>query len=79
MCTLCIAMAHHVECTSTPTGTYDYDMYFERLSDVGVNYARLWMTDSSWDDLAVQIGMANFSLPNTWYVCITYIYGTCVD
>ncbi|KAL5516111.1 hypothetical protein EMCRGX_G001382 [Ephydatia muelleri] len=47
-------------------GTYDYDVYFERLSDVGVNYARLWLTDSSWDDLAVQIGMANFSLPNSW-------------
>ena len=48
------------------TGTYDFDMYFDKLSDVGVNYARLWLTDNLWDDLAVQIGMANFSLPNTW-------------
>ena len=67
----CLSALH----TSLPhAGTYDYDVYFERLSDVGVNYARLWLTDSSWDDLAVQIGMANFSLPNSWYVHVYAVY-----
>ena len=43
-------------------------MYFSKLGAVGVNYARLWLTDSGWDDLAVEIAVANFSLPNTWSV-----------
>lgn len=47
-------------------GTYDYDMYFSKLMEVGANYARLWLTDSGWDDLAVEIAVGNFSLPNTW-------------
>jgi len=47
-------------------GTYDYDMYFSKLMEVEANYARLWLTDSGWDDLAVEIAVGNFSLPNTW-------------
>lgn len=45
-------------------------MYFSKLAAVGANYARLWLTDSTWDDLAVEIAVANFSLPNTWSVSL---------
>lgn len=47
-------------------GTYDYDKYFGKLAANGGNYARLWLTDSAWDDLAVEVGIANMSLTNTW-------------
>lgn len=47
-------------------GTYDYDNYFGKLAANGGNYARLWLTDSAWDDLAVEVGIANMSLTNTW-------------
>lgn len=49
-------------------GTYDYDNYFGKLAANGGNYARLWLTDSAWDDLAVEVDIANMSLTNTWLV-----------
>ena len=47
-------------------GTYGYDNYFGKLADSGGNYARLWLTDVVFDDLAVEINVGNMSLPNTW-------------
>lgn len=37
-----------------------------KLSTNGANYARLWLTDPSFVDLAVEIANFNVSLPNTW-------------
>jgi endo-1,4-beta-mannosidase len=53
-------------CWVSSKGTYDYDMYFGSLGSVGCNYARLWLTDSGWDDLAVEVEVGNYSLENTW-------------
>jgi hypothetical protein len=47
-------------------GTYGYDNYFGKLAANGGNYARLWLTDSAWDDLAVEVNVGNVSLTNTW-------------
>ncbi|CAI7995235.1 Mannan endo-1,4-beta-mannosidase A, partial [Geodia barretti] len=47
-------------------GTYGYDDYFGKLAANGGNYARLWLTDSAWDDLAVEVKVGNMSLANTW-------------
>lgn len=52
--------------TACIKGTYDYDNYFGKLAANGGNYARLWLTDSAWDDLAVEVDLANMSLTNTW-------------
>lgn len=49
-------------------GTYGYDGYFGKLADNGGNYARLWLTDVVFDGLAVQVGVAQMSLPDTWLV-----------
>ena len=48
-------------------GTYGYDNYFGKLASNGANYARLWLTDVAWDDLAVEVALGNMSLSNTWY------------
>ena len=47
-------------------GTLEYDYLFNKLSKNGVNYARLWLTDAEFNDLAVEITNFNISLPNTW-------------
>ena len=47
-------------------GTYGYDHYFNSLSQNGANYARLWLTNNDFDDLAVEVANFNISLTNTW-------------
>lgn len=66
-----LAYRHNVLCCIC-TGTYDYDNYFGKLASNNANYARLWLTDSGWDDLAVEVGVTQMSLPNTWSVLLAY-------
>ena len=55
-------------------GTYGYDDYFGKLAANGGNYARLWLTDSAWDDLAVEVEVGNMSLSNTWLVVLLFLF-----
>ena len=51
-------------------GTYGYDNYFGKIATNGGNYARLWLTEVAWNDLAVEAALGNISLANTWYVAL---------
>lgn len=43
----------------------DWDPFLRNLSVHGANYIRVWLTDSAWDDMAVETALGNYSIANT--------------
>jgi hypothetical protein len=43
----------------------DWKPFLTNLSAHGANYIRVWLTDSAWDDMAVETQLGNYSLANT--------------
>lgn len=71
-----IAIGENV-CWYTSRGTYDYDRYFQRFRENGMNYTRIWMSPWSvgleWDPSApyygpptTYLGLGRYSLENAW-------------
>jgi polygalacturonase len=43
----------------------DWDPFLRNLSAHGATFIRVWLTDSAWDDMAVETALGNYSVANT--------------